>query len=88
MAQLRVHVVHQTPDAVVPGAWQLRLQWCRFLFPNGAMQYGYRLVWLTPGGRLLATRAQTRLPSKQHVDRLFDAAAEAGWGHLNGDMMA
>jgi hypothetical protein len=86
-AQTRVHVIRETPS-VHDGQWQLRLQWCRYLHPNGAMQYGYRFIWLRADGRLATPRGQTRLPSLNHVTHLFYAAKAGGWGDFNGDLMA
>lgn len=85
--QTRVHVIRETPEHH-NGDWQLRLQWCRYLHPNGSMQYGYRLVWVRNDGRLVTPRGQTRVPSLNHLAHLFNAARAAGWGDFNGDLMS
>jgi hypothetical protein len=64
------------------------LQWCRYLYPEGGMQYGYRLIWLRPDGSLQATRGQARLPSFNHLEQLFAVAKAQGWGEYNGDLMS
>lgn len=84
--QTRVQVVNETPKKH-QGDWQLRLQWCRYLFGDGTMQYGYRLIWLRPDGGLQASRGQARLPSFERVKALFDAARAEGWGDHDGDDM-
>ena len=86
-AQTRVQVVNETPKQH-NGQWQLRLQWCRYLYPDGGMEYGYRFIWLRPDGTLQASRGQARLPSFEAVAALFDAAKAEGWGGQDGDRMA
>jgi hypothetical protein len=85
--QTRVHVVNETPRKH-EGKWQLRLQWCRYLYPNGTMQHGYRFIWVREDGSLLAARGQTRIPSFHQVQHLFGAAKSEGWGDYNGDLMS
>lgn len=85
--QTRVQVIKETPRRH-EGDWQLRLQWCRYLHPDGGMQYGYRFIWLRRDGSLQATRGQARIPSLNHVQHLFDAAKAEGWGDYNGDLMS
>lgn len=85
-AQTRVQIVKETP-ARHAGDWQLRLQWCRYLYADGAMQYGYRFIWLRPDGSLQASRGQARLPSFDAARELFDQARAEGWGDYDGDEM-
>lgn len=84
--QTRVQVVKETPSTH-GGDWQLRLQWCRYLFADGTMQYGYRFIWLRPDGSLQASRGQARLPSFEVASGLFEQARAEGWGDYDGDTM-
>jgi hypothetical protein len=84
--QTRVQVINETPRKH-EGEWQLRLQWCRYLYASGTMQYGYRLIWVKKDGTLLAARGQTRIPSCNQVEHLFATAKAEGWGDYNGDLM-
>jgi hypothetical protein len=85
-AQARVQIINETPRKH-EGEWQLRLQWCRYLYPNGRMQYGYRFIWVRSDGTLQATRGQTRIGSFAQIEHLFAAARSEGWGSYNGDLM-
>ena len=84
--QTRVQIVNETPRKHDKG-WQLRLQWCRYLHPDGGMQHGYRFIWVRPDGSLQASRGQARIPSFNHIQHLFDAAKAEGWGDYNEDIM-
>jgi hypothetical protein len=85
--QTRIQVVNETP-AKHDGKWQLRLQWCRYLFADGTMQHGYRFIWLRPDGSLQATRGQARIPSFAATQRLFQQAKAEGWGEFDGYTMS
>lgn len=85
--QTRIQVVHETP-ARHDGTWQLRLQWCRYLYADGSMKYGYRFIWLRPDGSLEATRGQARIPSADATQQLFAQAKAEGWGDQDGDEMS
>ena len=86
MKQTRIQVINETPSEH-EGAWQLRLQWCRYLFANGKMEYGYRFIWYRPDGTMQAARGQARIPSYERIKRFFEKANEEGWGHYNADNM-
>ncbi len=85
--QTRIQVVHETPGKH-DGKWQLRLQWCRYLYADGGMKYGYRFIWLRPDGSLEATRGQARIPSSAATQRLFAQAKSEGWGDQDGYEMS
>lgn len=84
--QTRIQVVNETPSKH-DGKWQLRLQWCRYLYGDGGMQHGYRFIWLRPNGSLHATRGQARIPSFATTQHLFNQAKSEGWGEFDGDQM-
>lgn len=86
----RVHVIHETTldSDVPPDEWTLWFQWCRYLFDDGEMQYGYRFIWKRPqskGGSLQAARGQARLPSIENIRLLTSKAQAEGWGNHNAD---
>lgn len=85
-----VEVLEETPR-LKEGQWELMLQWTRYHYYDPEVrptrdvgwQTGYRLIWRRPNGKLLSGRANTRLPSRAEVDRLFDIAKSCGWGELS-----
>lgn len=80
----RVQVVNETPKGPVSD-WQLRLQWCRYLYDDGSMQHGYRFIWVRPEGTLQAARGQARIPSLKAAEDLFKQARAEGWGDYDAD---
>ena len=85
----RVQVLNQTtiddPDS---DDWTLWLQWCRYLFDDGEMDYGYRFIWRRPkseGGSLQAARGQARIPSLEVAKALMEKAKEEGWGSFDAE---
>jgi len=80
----RVQVVNQTPKEPV-GDWQLRLQWCRYMYDDGNMEHGYRFIWVRPEGTLQAARGQARIPSRKVAEELFRQARADGWGDYDAD---
>lgn len=82
--QTRVQVLDEVSE---PGPWSLCFQWCRYLYGEGGMEYGYRFIWRKPDGRLQPARGQARIPSVEVLYRLVDAARAAGWGDRDGEQM-
>ena len=79
----RVQVLNQTTIDDDLTDWTLWFQWCRYLFDDGEMQYGYRFIWRRPqteGGSLQAARGQARIPSTKRLDKLVAKARTEGWG--------
>jgi hypothetical protein len=80
----RVQVINETTldtDAT-PDEWTLWFQWCRYLYDNGEMDYGYRFIWRRPkseGGSLQAARGQARIPSAEILIGLQIKADREGW---------
>lgn len=60
--------------------WVLCLQWCRYIFDDGTLRYGYRFIWRKPDGKLQAARGQARIPSLDAIKTLMEKATAAGWG--------
>ena len=85
----RVQVLNETTlDDSDPSAWTLRFQWCRYLYDDGGLEYGYRFIWKRPraeGGALQAARGQARIPSVDVLERLVARAKAEGWGHHDAD---
>ena len=89
MAQTRVQVINETPVHHENGEWQLRLQWCRYIFPPGhGDEYGYRFIWVRPDGALQPARGQARIPSFAQIRSLMETAEDEGWGYYDGDAIA
>ena len=88
----RVQVINETTLETCPGAndWTLWFQWCRYLYDDGGMQYGYRFIWKRPqseGGGLQAARGQARVPSVEILKKLAKKAEDAGWGGYDADAL-
>lgn len=85
----RVQVINETTlDNSDPNAWRLWFQWCRYLYDDGGMEYGYRFIWRRPkneGGSLQAARGQARIPSIDTLERLVAKAKSEGWGNYAAD---
>lgn len=83
----RVQVVNQVSEdrEIGVGHWVLCLQWCRYLFDDGGMERGYRIIWRRPNGNLQGARGQARIPSLDVAKELIDKAIEDGWGDYEGD---
>jgi len=77
----RVAIIREVQAVPEPDSgWRLCLQWCRYNYSDGDCELGYRFIWRKPTGNLQAARGQARLPSRRHVDFLFNRAAAEGWG--------
>jgi hypothetical protein len=86
----RVQVINETTLDTNPGPndWTLWYQWCRYLYDDGGMDYGYRFIWRRPqseGGSLQAARGQARLPSAMVQEKLHQKAKASGWGDYDAD---
>jgi hypothetical protein len=77
----RVQILHETSLDMGSG-WKVCLQWCRYVYNNGALESGYRFIWRRPDGSLQAARGQARLPSMTLVRQLISQAEADGWGNL------
>lgn len=75
----RVQVVEEVSNGEV-GEWRLCFQWCRYLYDDGDMEYGYRFIWRREDNTLQAARGQARLPSIEAAKFLMDQAIKQGWG--------
>lgn len=75
----RVQVVQET-SYQFPRGGKLCFQWCRYLHPDGSMEEGYRFIWKTEDGKLLAHRGQARIPSVEVALMLIKKAQNEGWG--------
>lgn len=77
----RVQVVNETAsvDTYTDGR-QLSFQWCRYLYDDGSMDYGYRFIWKDSNGRLQPARGQARIPSMRELTELTERARFEGWG--------
>ncbi len=80
----RVQVLRSTPTEKTDD-WQLRLQWCRYVYDDGGLQEGYRFIWMRPEGSLQAARGQARIPSLTVARALMAQADREGWGGHQGD---
>jgi hypothetical protein len=85
----RVQVINETTlNNSQPIDWTLWFQWCRYLYDDGTMEYGYRFIWKRPqaeGGSLQAARGQARIPSVTMLEQLVAQARAGGWGGYNAD---
>lgn len=79
----RVQSLHEVllDDSKMGVDWVLCLQWCRYIFDDGTLKYGYRFIWRKPDGKLQAARGQARIPSLDAVQKLMSKAQQAGWGN-------
>jgi hypothetical protein len=77
----RVQVLQETSLEMGAG-WKVCLQWCRYVYNNGALELGYRFIWRRPDGSLQAARGQARLPSMAVIQELISNAQAGGWGNL------
>jgi hypothetical protein len=83
----RVHVLREVRQGDV-GEWALCFHWCRYVFDDGAIQFGYRFVWRRDeDGSIQAARGQARIPNYASANQLMAAAAKAGWGDRDGDKL-
>ncbi|MDR3554724.1 MAG: hypothetical protein P4L55_08210 [Syntrophobacteraceae bacterium] len=84
MATCRVEWINEArEDFENPEGWILCLQWCLYVYDDGSSENGYRFIWRQPkakGGRLLAARGQTRIPSQKVTKKLWNIADKEGWG--------
>lgn len=87
----RVQVINETTlDNSDPSTWTLWFQWCRYLYDDGRMEYGYRFIWRWPkadGGSLQAARGQARIPSVDILEKLVAKAKSEGWGSYDADVL-
>ena len=75
----RVQVINQV-EKEWEGSWKLCLQWGRYFFDDGNMEYGYRFIWRDPDGNLHPTRGQASIPSLSVAEELINEARKLGWG--------
>jgi hypothetical protein len=76
MAWVQIH------DEVIDGPsseWHLCFQSCTYHYDDGSTEDGYRFIWRTPDGKLQPARGQARIPDAATLDRLTQAARQAGW---------
>lgn len=79
-------VVLEEVTASRPDDWTLCLQWCRYIYEDRSVEYGYRFIWRWPHTRKLqAARGQARIPSVELMQRLISEATAAGWGNKRSE---
>jgi hypothetical protein len=61
--------------------WVICLQWCRYIYDDGELEYGFRFIWRRPDGSLQAARGQARIPDLNIVEDLVKRARVLGWGN-------
>ena len=88
----RVQVLNETSGsgAVQPDL-TLWFQWCRFLYDDGRIQYGYRFVWRqtsSEDGTQQAPAGQARIPSIEVMERLVRQARSEGWGDYDDERIS
>jgi hypothetical protein len=84
----RVQVLNNT-EMDEGGEYKLCFQWCRYIYgDNTTPDYGYRFIWKTPQGKLLAHRGQARIKSIAKLNQLVDTAIKEGWGNYDGSAVA
>jgi hypothetical protein len=81
----RVHILREVRHGDV-GEWQLCFHWCRYVFEDEPILYGYRFVWRRKeDGSIQAARGQARIPNYRVAKELMDAAEKSGWGNRDAD---
>ncbi len=63
----------------IPNGWTLCFQRCTYHLDDDTTEEGYRFIWRRPGGTLQAARGQARIPNAAIMQRLTNAAKDAGW---------
>lgn len=88
----RVQVLNETswhrPGQAESTLW---FQWCRYLYDDGRVKYGYRFVWRRPtseGGAQQSPRGQARIPSIEVLERLVRQAKIEGWGDFDDERIS
>ena len=80
-------VVLEEAHLLRPDGWALCFQWCRYIYADKSVEYGYRFIWRWPGGKLQAARGQARIPSIDLMNRLIAKARQEGWAEKSsGDV--
>jgi hypothetical protein len=79
VTQTHVHVFRETTLDDPEDEWSLWFQWCRWNFPDGSAQHGYRYIWKNRG-RLMPQRGQARIPSWDVQKKMHEQAVAEGWG--------
>lgn len=80
----RVQVLNNTEVDAAEGGHKLCFQWCRYVYGDNTLDYGYRFIWKNPAGGLMAHRGQARLQSFAVMTKLMKQAIDAGWGNYDG----
>lgn len=89
----RVQVLNETTTLHDSAKTDVTLwfQWCRYLYDDGQIQYGYRFIWKRPsseGGAQQAARGQARIPSIEVLEQLVRQAKQEGWGDYDDDRIS
>ena len=61
------------------GGYHICFQNVIYHYANGTTDYGFRFIWRKPGGNLLSSRGQARIPDAVTLKRLLAKAKSAGW---------
>ncbi len=85
----RVQVLNEITDEREKNrGYSLWFQWCRYIYDDGTLEYGYRFIWRRPDKSLQAARGQARIPSIALMETLIDKAKKAGWGDYSDKQFA
>jgi hypothetical protein len=68
-------------EGSIGSKWVICLQWCRYIYDDGELEYGFRFIWRRPDGSLQAARGQARIPDLKIVEELVNRARVQGWGN-------
>lgn len=78
--QILEEVKEAVAEAGVEEGWHLCFQKCLYHLEDGeGTKPGYRFIWRKPSGNLQAARGQARIPDAATLERLTNAAKDAGW---------
>ena len=81
----RIQVLNNVEVEAGEDGYKLCFQWCRYVYGNNTLDYGYRFIWKNPTGGLMAHRGQARIQSLSLMMKLVNLAIEGGWGNYDGE---
>jgi hypothetical protein len=80
----RVQVLNEVSVPHGSEGFRLCFQWCRYVYGDNTLDYGYRFIWKNPTGGMMAHRGQARIQSIALMMQLSQMAIDAGWGNYDG----
>ena len=75
----KIEILNEVSKIFINSNYKLCFQECKYFYEDGTDDSGYRFIYRDSDNKLLPHRGQARIPDKNTLEELINAAEKAGW---------